>query len=152
MAFDFPATPTVNQVYTPTPGVDYKWDGSAWLRIGTSPAGGFPANIAIWVSGKPAAAETVFAMKSAYAFVIPAALDGTTNQALVAATGACTWTLKKNGASFGTIVFSPAGTVGTYTAASATSFAINDIFSMDAPSTQDATLANFMATIAATRS
>lgn len=30
MAFDFPSAPTVNQVYTPIPGLSYKWNGTTW--------------------------------------------------------------------------------------------------------------------------
>lgn len=33
MAFDFPASPTVGQIFTDPPtGVTYEWDGQAWMR------------------------------------------------------------------------------------------------------------------------
>jgi hypothetical protein len=38
MAFDFPASPTVGQVYTPAGGPSYIWDGTAWTLTGTSTA------------------------------------------------------------------------------------------------------------------
>jgi len=30
MAFDFPASPTLNQIYAPSGGPQYRWDGNAW--------------------------------------------------------------------------------------------------------------------------
>jgi hypothetical protein len=31
-ALNFPATPNVNQVYTATSGISYKWNGSSWIN------------------------------------------------------------------------------------------------------------------------
>jgi hypothetical protein len=40
MPFDFPAGPlTVGQVYSPIPGVYYRWDGTSWLRYNVSTTG-----------------------------------------------------------------------------------------------------------------
>jgi hypothetical protein len=37
-ALNFPATPTLNQVYTAN-GVSYKWDGTSWINNTSGPAG-----------------------------------------------------------------------------------------------------------------
>jgi microcystin-dependent protein len=36
MAFNFPNAPTLNQVFTPTSGVSYLWNGTQWDRLGPS--------------------------------------------------------------------------------------------------------------------
>jgi hypothetical protein len=38
MAFDFPSSPTDGQVFTPTAGISYKFDGIAWNREGADPS------------------------------------------------------------------------------------------------------------------
>ena len=61
--------------------------------------------------------------------------------AVIAMLGAA-YTLKKNGTSFGTVVISAAGVTGAYTVASATDFAVGDVYTVVAPATPDATLAS----------
>lgn len=39
MAFDFPASPSVGQVYGPPGGPSYTWDGVKWTTTGSSPIG-----------------------------------------------------------------------------------------------------------------
>lgn len=41
MAFNFPATPTVGQTYTPAGGPTYAWSGAAWTVVAANVAGGF---------------------------------------------------------------------------------------------------------------
>lgn len=56
-------------------------------------------------------------------------------------------TLKKNGVSFGTLTFT---TAGAFTqSVTETSFAVDDIFTIEAPISQNATFANFGVTVAA---
>jgi hypothetical protein len=40
---DFPASPTVGQIYNGTNGVTYRWDGAIWVATGTSAGGSFNA-------------------------------------------------------------------------------------------------------------
>ena len=46
-AIDFPASPTLNQVFASTNGVNYQWNGTLWLAVGpassTTPGGDFTA-------------------------------------------------------------------------------------------------------------
>lgn len=37
-AIDFPASPTVNQLFTAPNGVTYKWTGTIWISVATVPA------------------------------------------------------------------------------------------------------------------
>jgi hypothetical protein len=38
MAFDFPASPAIDEVYTdPVSGATYKWNGEKWLRQPNAP-------------------------------------------------------------------------------------------------------------------
>lgn len=62
-------------------------------------------------------------------------------KALVAATGSTTVTIKKNGSSIGTVVWSAAGTTGTVDITTAT-VADGDHITFHAPATADATLAD----------
>lgn len=35
MAFQFPAAPTIGQIFSPSAGIDYKWNGYAWDYVST---------------------------------------------------------------------------------------------------------------------
>ena len=32
MAFDFPTTPVLDQIYTSVDGITFAWDGQAWMK------------------------------------------------------------------------------------------------------------------------
>lgn len=106
-----------------------------------------PHDIAVYCNGKPDAAEKLAVLKVTTAFGISSGLAGSYGISGVAATGSSVFSLKKNGTQFGTITFGAGATVATLTAASATSFAIGDIFQISAPDTQDATLADISITV-----
>lgn len=79
-----------------------------------------------------------------FAVTFPSGAAGSTAVAKTAATGSTTFTFKKGGVSFATIVFSASGTVGAFTLASTTSFnGTSDVLEIDGPATADATLADF---------
>lgn len=79
-----------------------------------------------------------------FAVQFPSGAAGSTAKAKTAATGSTTFTFKKNGSSFATVVFSGSGTVGVFTLGSTTSFnGTSDILEIDGPATADATLADF---------
>lgn len=100
-----------------------------------------------FVSGKPAASATVLAVKAGRAFTVPQNLTGTQCESLTASAAASVFSLKKNGTQFATINFAAAATVPTFTAASATSFAVGDKLTVTAPASQDTTLADVMLTL-----
>lgn len=72
----------------------------------------------------------------------PAGAAGAQATAVTAATASTTYTLKKNGTPFATVVFPPAGVTGVWNQASNATFALNDIFEADGPALADATIAN----------
>lgn len=65
MAFDFPASPSVGQVFTPVTGTGYQWNGYAWDRLASS---------APPVSAVPTPADNQVAV-----WTSPTALEGTNN-------------------------------------------------------------------------
>jgi hypothetical protein len=100
------------------------------------------ADVVIFKSGKPSATEIVFYMQVVRAFTWASGLTGSLFKSLAAATSTAVLTIKQNGNSIGTLSFAAAGTVPTVTFASAVTFAVNDVISIEAPGTPDATLAN----------
>jgi len=111
-------------------------------QISTIGSAFLPHDLHIFLPGLPTAGAVMLRFNATREFTLPISLTGSIFNARVAATGTATFTLKKNGSSIGTIVWSAAGTVGAPTFASAVTFAVNDIFTIEAPSPQDATLAD----------
>lgn len=68
-----------------------------------------------------------------------------------AATASTVLLLKKNGTQFGTVTFAASGTTGTFSISGDTSFAAGDLWTMEAPATADATLADVTFTFALLR-
>lgn len=100
------------------------------------------ADLIIFKPGKPTATEIIFYMQVVRAFTWASGLTGSLFKSLAAATSTAVLTIKQNGNSIGTLSFAGAGTVPTVTFASQVTFAVNDIISIEAPGTPDATLAN----------
>lgn len=67
---------------------------------------------------------------------------GTHGIAGTAATGSTTYSVKKNGVAFGTLVWAAAGTIATTLIASTTFNGTSDVLTIEGPATADATLAN----------
>lgn len=101
--------------------------------------------------GKPTSSQTIFSMVVVRAFSFPSSMTSSRAIAQIAATGSTTFSLKKNGTQFGTFVFSASGTTASFTG-TATSFASGDRFTVVAPSTVDASLADIDFMFAGTRS
>jgi len=76
MAFDFPSSPVIDQVYTSADGIMYAWDGVAWMKGSGSGTGGVPPTGPV---------------------IPPVGADG---QALVASSGAAVWGAPINGGGF----------------------------------------------------
>lgn len=92
------------------------------------------------VSGKPAAGAIITTYIAPKVTTFPANMSGSSYSVGTNPTSTAVFTLKKNGSSFCTASVSTGGVI-TFTG-SATTFAAGDIFTVVAPSSQDATLAN----------
>lgn len=109
-----------------------------------------------FVVGKPEASQLILAIAPPGGVVvtIPAGMTSSKFIAKTAATAQTDFDIQKNGSSAGTITFAASGTVATY---SVTNPVVldgdsNDYLEVYAPASQDATLADLMLTIYATRS
>lgn len=101
-----------------------------------------PYDLSIFIPSFMSDGQLLYRKKAQRAFTLPINLTGTLVSAAVAATGSTTVTLKKNGSSIGTAIWSAAGVVAALTFASAVSFAVGDIFTIEGPATADATLSD----------
>lgn len=113
--------------------------------IVTTPS--IPHDVAVYCNGKPDADEKLVVLKVTTAFAISSGLSGSYGISGVASSGTSVFSLKKNGTQFGTLTFAAGSSTATLSAASATSFAVGDIFQISAPSSQDSTLADISITI-----
>src|SRR4051812_42316050 len=78
-------------------------------------AAGVPYDLATFYPGVPGNSQLLARIKFARAVTFPINLTGSVADSRVAATASTTVTLKKNGSSIGTIVWSAAGTTGAFT-------------------------------------
>lgn len=101
-----------------------------------------PQTVGIFAGGVGSNAQVLLYLKLDRPCIFPASAPNSFAEASIAATGSTTFTFKKNGASFATVVFSGAGTTGAFTQASDATFVAGDIIELDGPGTADATLAN----------
>jgi hypothetical protein len=101
--------------------------------------------------GEPTGAEVILKHPAAVTFNLPAGITDSQFKAGVAATAETIFTLKKNGGSIGTATFAIAGTSASISFATAVSFAVGDIFTIEAPGSPDSTLGDLGFTIKGTR-
>jgi len=142
--------------YVPSTGRLYTWvndgDSTQWVEL---PAGSFSAALIYDVGGGCTGVPTASLVLMRYPFpraaTFPAGLTSSKGVVATAATAQTDFNLLKNGVSFGTMRFAVAGTVATFIAVSATSFAVGDVLTVVAPASPDATLANIGFTLAGTR-
>jgi hypothetical protein len=106
--------------------------------------------IPLSIPGKPGAAA-IYHVQCVFDFRLVASLTGSSTYSGTNATSSSTFTLKKNGSSIGTLVFSSGGSTASITFASQTDFAAGDRLTFEAPASQDATLANVAITLKALR-
>lgn len=153
----------------PTPWVAFKtywvdvstgtikvWNGSSWDQIAPTAVSGGIWIMAPYIKGviTEANMECLVHIPTEPITIPSTATNKTKAKAKVAATGTTTFTMHKNGgASFGTIVWSAAGTLGAVTVASSVSFdpSSNDWLNIIGPATPDATLANIGISVHAER-
>lgn len=114
----------------------------------TAPA--IPYDIASAILGKPAGSAVVMRFVAVRAFTIAAGATGSVAKTASVATASTTFSLQKNGAQFGTMVFAAGAASGSFTVASTTSFAAGDILTIVAPTSADATFGDCEFTIVAT--
>jgi hypothetical protein len=101
-----------------------------------------PYILGLTYDGSPGAGEVILRQKAVIAFSLPASLTGSTFYAETAANATSTFTIKKNGGSIGTLVFSASGTSPAVTFSTAVSFSVNDKLTLEAPNPADSTLAD----------
>ena len=100
--------------------------------------------------GKPTASLTIMRLPMVRPVVFPASLTGSQFKAGVAATAQTVFSIKKNGAEFGTATFAISGTSATFAGAGA-SFVSGDILTIVAPGSPDATLGDLGWLLSGTR-
>lgn len=106
-------------------------------------------DLALSITGTPAASAYVLTFIVVNAFSLPAGLTGSSAKASTASTGTATFTINKNGSSIGSVAFAASST-GSFTFSSSQTFAAGDMLQIIAPGSQDATLANIGITLKGT--
>lgn len=112
-----------------------------------------PFDIHTFYPGVPSASAKLYRGKLARAVTFPANFAGAQFTASVNATGSTVFDIQKNGVSVGSCTIAAGGIAPTFasTGGAAVSFAAGDVFSVIAPATADATLADPAITFAGTR-
>jgi hypothetical protein len=101
-----------------------------------------PLSIGVFAPGVGTNSQLLLYLAMDRPCIFPASAPNSFAKANTAATGSTTFSVKKNGVQFATIVFSASGTVGAWTQASDATFGAGDVLEIDGPATADATLAN----------
>ncbi len=99
----------------------------------------------VFMPGLGSASQILFRNILTHAVTFPAGAAGSkSGPASAAATASTTFTFKKNGSAFATLVVAIAGTAGAWTQASDATFnGTTDVLEIDGPTIADATLADF---------
>lgn len=109
-------------------------------------------DISFWDPGRAAAGEVVFKIIVSRTVTFPAGLTNSQAIASTPATAAAVWSIRRNGAEFGTMSFAPGETAATFAAAADTLVGAGDLITIVAPDPRDATLADITGVLAGTRS
>lgn len=104
-----------------------------------------PYDLGFFFAGLPTASQEILRLRAVRAFTIPDGAPGSTANARVESTGSAVFSVRRNGVQFATVTWSagsPTETNGTWAfdVAADETFAVNDIFTVVAPSSADATL------------
>jgi hypothetical protein len=128
------------------------FNGTNWTATFSTAALSTPYDIAIPISGKMDAASTTYLVITfTRAVTLPGNCVGSKGTVLTNPAATTTYTLSKNGSSFGTVVVSTAGAFTfTTTSGAAVSFAVGDYLTITAPA-PDTNLSDFEVTLAALR-
>jgi hypothetical protein len=130
-----------------TINVTWQKDGSG----NVSAAFSSPFDISVFAPGVGTNSQILLRIKLARGVKFPASATLSQATASANATGNTTFTFKKNGSSFATVLFSTGTAAGVYTQASDSTFAAGDLLEIDGPGTADATLADVGLTLAGLR-
>lgn len=122
----------------PSDGSTYGRKNGAWVIIPAADLRFVAASFAPLVNVNNL---TVFRHQFALNVNFISALTGSQFSATTAATASATYTIRKNGASIGTLVWAAAGTVPTVTFAAPQSFVAGDVLDVVGPAVADTTLA-----------
>lgn len=143
MALDFPASPTIGQVYT-SGAASWRWDGAKWVGVS-----GARYVVGCFAPGVPAANQVLLQ----HTYASAASLNSGQARGAVAATASTAVRVQKalaaSPTSFSdvaTITWSAGGIVGAVTGLPA-SFAAGDTIQLVAAATPDASLAGISATL-----
>lgn len=126
-------------------------DGTNWFSVFILSAAANPYDIAIPLVGKMDPASTYLIITFTRPVTLPGNLVGSQGKVLTNPTATTTYSLAKNGATFGTVVISTSGAFTfTTTSGAAVTFAAGDYLTLLSP-TPDLTLSDFEVTLAGTR-
>lgn len=128
----------------------------AWVAGDQTGGGGGnqpqPVDLGLFISGKPLAAELIYRAVLARDLSLLGNLTGSAGSTVTNPTNAATFSLLRNGVTVGQVDISTSGVFTFSTVGgAAVDFLAGDIFSVVAPPTQDATLADVSVTLAFTR-
>lgn len=101
-----------------------------------------PADLAVFMPGKPLDGATIMRFNVVREFTLPEDLVGSLFEAGVAATASSVFTINQNGSPIGTLTFAASGTVPTVSFSTAVDLEVGDVVTITAPTPQDATLAD----------
>lgn len=107
-----------------------------------------PYDVVGYVEGSPTSNATVLFFLAIRNFTLSTSYGTPRCESMTAATSSATFTIKKNGSSIGTMVFSASGTVAVVSLTT-TSVVVGDKITITAPVSADATLANIAFTLPA---
>jgi len=145
------------EFYTPTEGwsawiqdenLHYTFDGAAWV---TSVDATQPYDVHATFNGVPDSSLVLARVPIPRTTVFPAGLTGSYAKSEVAATATATFSILKNGANIGSIVWGAAATVATFTFSTQQTFAAGDVLKIVAPAVVDTTLADLGITLVGSR-
>lgn len=145
MALDFPNAPSPGQVFD-----NWEWDGAKWIPAPSGPLNlsGTSTSIVFFFPGKPATSQ-IIRVPIAIPITIANLFVGSEFSVGTNPTASAVFNVLSNGSSFGTAAISTAGAV-TW-AGGAWALNPGDVLEMEAPTTQDSTLADVAFTILALR-
>jgi len=126
-------------------------DGTAdgLIAVSSLSSGGVkPYDVGTFVSGLPASDEKLLRFNYPRSVDLPASFAGSIVTAQTAATAQTDFTVTVNGIGIGTIRFAASGTVATFVGIGAQNLVSGDVLMIQAPTVQDATLADIAFTIA----
>jgi hypothetical protein len=129
--------------------ITWQKDGSGNVSGEVGP--GLPIDIAAFAPGLGTNVQILLRLKLNRGIKFPASATLSNATASANCTGNTTYTLKKNGSAFATVLFTAGGATGAWTQASDSTFVATDLLEIDGPAVADATLKDVGITLAGLR-